>query len=139
MFERIVLAVDGSAYSERAAAAATEIAERFKADVLVIHVQEIPTSWAYDIDPALTEDGPGTELVEKVVRELKERGVAATGDVRVPITGTVAHEIIDAAGSTGASLIVMGTRGLSDWQGLILGSVAHKVVHLAACPVLVVR
>lgn len=139
MFERIVLAVDGSAYSERAAAAATEIAERFQADVTVIHVQEIPTSWAYDIDPALTEDGPGTELVDKVVRELKDRGVTATGDVRVPITGTVAHEIIEAAGATGASLIVMGTRGLSDWQGLILGSVAHKVVHLAECPVLVVR
>ena len=138
MFERIVLAVDGSAYSERATAAAAEIAERFQADVTVIHVQEIPTSWAYDIDPTLA-DGPGAELVDRVVRGLKDRGIAATGDERVPITGTVAHEIIDAAGSTGASLIVMGTRGLSDWQGLILGSVAHKVVHLAACPVLVVR
>ena len=138
MFERIVLAVDGSAYSERAAAAAMEIAERFQADVTVIHVQEIPTSWAYDIDPTLA-DGPGAELVDRVVRELKDRGIAATGDERVPVTGTVAHEIIDEAGATGASLIVMGTRGLSDWQGLILGSVAHKVVHLAACPVLVVR
>ncbi len=39
----------------------------------------------------------------------------------------------------GAGLIVMGTRGLSDWDRLLMGSIAHKVVHLADIPVLIVR
>jgi nucleotide-binding universal stress UspA family protein len=38
-----------------------------------------------------------------------------------------------------ADLIIIGSRGLTDWQGLLLGSVAHKVIHHATCPVLVVR
>ena len=139
MIERVLLPVDGSEHSKRAAALAAEIAEKFGADVTVLHVEEIPTTWALDVDPGLIHDGSGAALVDEVVRDLKDRGIAATGDVRVPVTGTVAHEIIDDAGATGASLIVMGTRGLSDWQGLLLGSVAHKIVHLAPCPVLVVR
>jgi len=46
---------------------------------------------------------------------------------------------LDMAREEGAGLIVMGTRGLSDWGRLLMGSVAHKVVHLAEVPVLVVR
>jgi nucleotide-binding universal stress UspA family protein len=38
-----------------------------------------------------------------------------------------------------ADLIIMGSRGLSDFEALLLGSVAHKVVHYAHCPVLIVR
>jgi nucleotide-binding universal stress UspA family protein len=54
-------------------------------------------------------------------------------------TGSVAPAILDAAKTFDAKLIVLGTRGLSDFAGLLLGSVAHKVIHHAECPVLVVR
>lgn len=47
--------------------------------------------------------------------------------------------IIETAGRTGADLIVMGTRGLSDFKGLLLGSVSHKVCQLASCPCLTVK
>jgi nucleotide-binding universal stress UspA family protein len=54
-------------------------------------------------------------------------------------TGSTAPAILDAEKALGADLIVMGTRGLSDFAGLLLGSVAHKVIHHVQCPVLVVR
>ena len=55
------------------------------------------------------------------------------------ISGKVAQEIMDVAASEDAGLIVMGSRGMSDWQGLLIGSVAHKIVHLSSVPVLIVR
>jgi nucleotide-binding universal stress UspA family protein len=137
MFERILLPVDGSAHAEKAAETAAALASRFDSEVTVLNVQEYPATWALDIGPPISEQG--SEVVDDVVRDLKDRGVAATGVVRVSVGGTVAREIIDVADATGTSLIVMGTRGLTDWQGLVLGSVAHQVAHLASCPVLVIR
>jgi nucleotide-binding universal stress UspA family protein len=53
--------------------------------------------------------------------------------------GDPAQRILDRAKSEGADLIVMGTRGFSDLKGLIVGSVSHKVSHLAPCAVMSVR
>ena len=54
-------------------------------------------------------------------------------------TGSPAEEIVDAAKHVGADLIVMGSRGLSGVRSVLLGSVSDRVLHLAHCPVLVVR
>jgi nucleotide-binding universal stress UspA family protein len=137
VFERIVLPVDGSTHARKAADAAAALASRFDSSVTVLTVQEYPATWALDIGPPISEEG--SEVVEDVVRALKDRGIDASGMVRVSVGGTVARDIVVVANDIEASLIVMGTRGLTDWQGLVLGSVAHQVAHLASCPVLVVR
>ena len=53
--------------------------------------------------------------------------------------GNVAKEIVDVAMDTEADMIFLGSRGLSDVQGLLLGSVAHKVLHLAPCTCVLVK
>jgi nucleotide-binding universal stress UspA family protein len=55
------------------------------------------------------------------------------------VYGRAARVILELASAEGADVIVLGSRGLSDLAGLVLGSVTHKVLHLAHCPVLVVR
>lgn len=54
-------------------------------------------------------------------------------------TGPIAKKIIDKAEYLGADTIVVGSRGLSDLGGSLLGSVSHKVAHLASCTCIVVR
>jgi nucleotide-binding universal stress UspA family protein len=135
VFERILLAVDGSEHSARAVPIAGDLAFRYDGEVLVFHAREYDLVLGGDVESS----DEAMDLVDDVVRELKDAGVNARGEVaRVP-HGTVPQAILDAARNEDANLIVMGTRGLSGWDRLLLGSVAHKVVHLAELPVLVVR
>lgn len=137
MFEKILLAVDGSEPSRRAVPVAGDLARRYGGEVLVLHVREHEVTWGADVDVETPEEA--TDLVDEVVRTLKDLGASARSEVvRAPL-GQTPRVILDMAKEHGAGLIVMGTRGLSDWGRLLMGSVAHKVLHLAECPVLVVR
>jgi nucleotide-binding universal stress UspA family protein len=137
MFEKILVAVDGSDHSAKAVPVAGEIAHRFGGEVVVLNVQEHELTWATDIEMRTSDEA--FELVDGIVRQLKEDGVNVRGEVvRAPV-GQIARLVLDVAKDEGAGLIVMGTRGLSDWGRLLMGSVAHKVLHLSDTPVLVVR
>jgi nucleotide-binding universal stress UspA family protein len=137
MFDKILLAVDGSERSRKAASAAGEIGRAFGGEVLVLHVREDELTWAIDV--VLETETEASELVDGIVRELKDAGGSVRGEVvRAPVAHT-ARTILDVAKEEGAGLIVMLTRGLSNWNRVLMGSVAHKVVHLADLPVLIVQ
>ncbi len=137
MFEKILLAVDGSEHSKRATAAAADIAKKSGGEIVVFHVRELEMGrGAY---PAVETTDEAAQLVNGVVHELHQQGVDARGDARSAPFGRAAHDIVDEAKASGAGLIVMGSRGLSDFSAMLVGSVAHKVIHLAECPVLVVK
>jgi nucleotide-binding universal stress UspA family protein len=137
MFQRILLAVDGSEHSYRAVPVAGDLARCVDGEVIVLHVREHEVTWMADID--LETDDEAAKLVDAVVRELKEQETNVRGEVvRVPL-GNAPMAIVDIAHREGADLVVMGTRGLSEWSRLLMGSVADKVMHLADCPVLIVR
>jgi nucleotide-binding universal stress UspA family protein len=55
------------------------------------------------------------------------------------LAGRAARLIVESAREYQAGVLVMGSHGRGDLAALLLGSVAHKVVHLADCPVLIVR
>lgn len=133
MFERILLAVDGSDHSKKAAAAATEVARSSGGEVYVLHVHEEGV-----ISPMETPS-EATDLVNGVVDTLRRDGVKAEGEVATARSGQAAPEILDMAKALQSGLIVMGTRGLSDFSALLVGSMAHKILHHAECPVLLVR
>jgi len=78
-------------------------------------------------------------FVDEMVRALKDAGVSARSEVQTAPLGGVPHVILEMAKELDAGFIVMGSRGLSEWEGLFLGSVTHRVLHLAECPVFVVR
>lgn len=139
MFERIMVAVDGSDHSVRAVAAARELARKFTGEVRVVHVHEREFPAVRGAVGTAESPAEAGRLIERYVKELEAEGVTATGDARTARLGGAAKEILHAAAEFDAGLIVTGTRGLSDFEGLLLGSVAHKIIHHAPCPVMVTR
>ena len=77
--------------------------------------------------------------VAAAVDKLTAAGVKAHGDLGHTIFGYAARSIVDDAIEHDVDVIVMGSRGRGDLAGLVLGSTAHKVIHLADRPVLIVR
>jgi nucleotide-binding universal stress UspA family protein len=138
MYARVLAAVDHSEVSERVLAAARDLAQLSKGEVWVLHLREREVIPRMGLVPAESEDE--AELaVTTAVGELTAAGVTAHGVIRDTIFGHAAREIMDDAREHQADVIVMGSRGRGDLTGLILGSTAHKVIHLADRPVLVVR
>jgi nucleotide-binding universal stress UspA family protein len=138
MYERILVALDHSAVSDHVLAAAKELASMSKAKVWVLHLREREVIAQMGDVPSETED-EATQAVNGAVKELTGLGVEAHGEVRDTTFGHAAREIMADAKEHDVNVIVMGSRGRGDLAGAILGSTAHKVIHLADRPVLVVR
>ena len=139
MFENIVLAFDGSEYSDKALLRAKAIAERFDATLWLVHVFRNPS------------DLLGYTDFEKIYAKRKSAAQAVMDDAlqKLGRTTVSVHEelqeghetesILKVAEKCAADLIVMGTRGLGAVKGLLVGSVSRKVIYLAECPVMVVH
>jgi nucleotide-binding universal stress UspA family protein len=137
MFERILVAVDGSRQGSKTIPVAVDLAQKYGADVTVVHVREHTRYEGTDVDL-----GPGVsaeDLVGDVVEAFRAAGVSAEAEIRRVRPGDTPEQIIEVAEDSGAQLIVMGTRGMTEWKSLVLGGVANKVVQHASCPVLLVR
>jgi nucleotide-binding universal stress UspA family protein len=138
--KRILLAVDGSDHSMRAATLAGELSSHFEAPVDVINV--VPDNTPV-VSGAVTEYAQlestyinqrdllksiGTEVVAKASTLVKESG-GEVGAQEVMV-GSPAHGIVDFAEGVGADSIVMGRRGLGEIKGLLMGSVSQHIGHL---------
>ena len=138
MFPRILFAHDGGMLAERALVYLEHVARVEKAEVIVLHVYEIPEQYAssegYDALCA-QYSAVANEVVEDAVTYLHEREVSARG---MAMMGDSAPVILQVAAQENASIIVIGSRGPSSMAELMLGSVSVEVLRHASCPVLVV-
>jgi nucleotide-binding universal stress UspA family protein len=138
MYERILLAVDDSETSRRAVLAARDLARLSDGEVWVLHLRERETGVRKVSMMDETVDDANA-VVTAALEVLTEAGVKARGEVRNTTYGYTAREIVGDAKDYGADVIVMGSRGLGDLAGLVVGSTAHKVIHLTDRPVLIIR
>lgn len=137
MFNIVALAVDGSDHAHRAVPVAAELARLAKGKVVVLHVREHDRArgQAWELE---TEE-EANAVVKRAVDEVEKAGGSASGYVIRTVHGKAAQAIVESALEHKADTIVMGSRGLSDIAGMVLGSVAHKVIHLSHVPVVVAR
>jgi nucleotide-binding universal stress UspA family protein len=132
------MAVDHSDVAERVINAAREMASLSNGEVWVLHLREMETMSRAGFVP-IESGAEAQSIVEHAAKELHDAGVKAHYEVRNTIYGQAGREIVAAAHDHDACVIVMGSRGRSDLAGLVLGSTAHKVIHLSDLPVLVIR
>ncbi|WP_415281103.1 universal stress protein [Candidatus Nitrososphaera sp. FF02] len=137
MFKKVLVAIDGSECAERAFEKALEMTAP-DGTLSVIHVLHLPLSVSskkpVDFE-TFFKRGARSFLVEHQ-KKAATRGLKAD---TILIKGNPAEAILNAATSTGADLIIIGSRGQGGIKGLMLGSVSSAVVQHAKIPVLVVR
>ena len=143
---KILLAVDGSKYSDAAVQAVQSKIHKESADVLVLQVVEprifsTPPQMAAGYEPELAEIMKeqfelAQQTVDSAAAALKAAGFKAKGRVVEAETRT---GILDLASEWHADLIVLGSHGRKGLQRFMLGSVAESVARGAYCSVLIVR
>ena len=139
---RILVPVDFSSSSHQALDAATELAEKFNAQIFLLHV--IP-EYANIVLPETVSHDALVEAERQVANErfavskatLEAKKIVCK--VSVEVGSDVAATILDAVDREEADLLVFTTHGLSGWYPQVFGSIAEKLVRLAQCPVLLLR
>lgn len=147
MFQRMLVPVDGSEQANRAIDAAVELASRFSSAILILCVYrhhsplEASLSMVRGTDKLDTPDAALKAYAKDLVKEAKDRAIAA-GAANVEAfakRGHPARTIVAFAEEQQADGIIMGTRGLGDFGGLLMGSVSHKVTSMAKVTVVLVK
>jgi len=141
MSKTIVLAVDVARHdpAEHVAAAVEMVKDIAQSDdkVVVLHVHEFAAGrfGRLQVDCA---DGQGEALVARVASDLRQAGLSAEGVIREAEFGHVARAILAGASACQARLLVLGSSSGTDLPWVPFGSVASRLLHIAAIPALIV-
>ena len=133
-----LVSVDGSPPSRKAADYAAKMAGLMAAERLQLHCHKPFPSVLGEpyLQKAITQRLENTQKLLAPYREtLEKRSIAFSKRI---LEGPSGSRICETARIEGCEMIVMGSRGRTDLQGLLLGSTAHRVLHCAHCPMLVV-
>ncbi|MCV0424235.1 MAG: universal stress protein [Roseibium sp.] len=145
MFDRMIVAFDGSEGSKKALKLAAGLQKSCGGELHILTIYrhhsllEASMSMVRPEEPVVLDDAMrdhAKEIAEEAKQIADNEGA---GKVRAFVkSGQPARTIVKFAQDHDADLIVVGSRGIGDVEGFLLGSVSHKVTSLAACPVLVV-
>jgi nucleotide-binding universal stress UspA family protein len=142
-FKKILMPTDFGAASDRALEVAVDFANKYDAQLLLLHVYPLPTAiygmYAMTVPPstlAADVEQAARVTLDQCLARITPRVANVEAVLRM---GEPWDEIIRASKDLGADLIVIGTHGHRGLSRLFLGSVAEKVVRLASVPVFTVR
>lgn len=141
--EKIVVGVDFSKNAEKILQSAVYVAEKFQAELAIIHVVERFDSYVGLSIPHMSFDELEKDMQESAKKKMEDfvmdnLGENASNKTTV-LAGKAATEIVGYAGSEGVDLIIVGTHGYRGLEKVLLGSVAERVVGTAPCPVLTIN
>lgn len=147
MIDTLIAAVDGSSHSDRALAFAADLARRYEARLIVLSVYRHHSSLESThslVRPRERIEAPDATL-GRLAREVADGAAARAREAGVATVeamvrrGPPARTIVKVAEECRAGAVVMGSRGLGDIEGMLLGSVSHKVSSLAPCTCITVK
>lgn len=138
MFSNILVAIDDSKSSQRAFEKAIFLSKKCEGHLHILHVVTCDlggdSAIVFDLlDQAKTN---AKKMLEDYRKEADKNGIPVEVMVH---QGDPAQIILEQSKKEKCDLIIMGTRGRTAFQELLLGSVSLKVIHHASCPVMVVQ
>lgn len=138
-YKKLLIPLDGSENALMACNHAVDLAKGGNMSIVLLHCYgELPATIggaARDEVIALSE-AEGKAILASGVQLCEDNGISCKS---VVYCGSPGRSIVQVAQSEGCDLIVMGSRGLSDFSGMVMGSVSHRVLRHATMPVLIVR
>lgn len=136
--KKILVPIDGSAASQKAAAHAFKIAKDYKSEVVVFNVYVEPDISMYNDVTKLRDNLVETEskILDSALNNINTEGVSYTKKI---VSGVAYERILEEAKDGDYDLIVMGQRGFSKIKRFFVGSQTVRVISDATCPVLVVH
>ena len=151
MFKKILATTDGSDHGTKAVELASELAGKYGAKLVLVHVIQHgrvpePVQKMLEAEHLVEPHQPaslrafealGEHILGTAKRLARDRGVK---DVQEVIEhGDPAHRILACADREKADMIVVGSRGLSELKGMLMGSVSYKLIQLAKCTCIAVK
>jgi nucleotide-binding universal stress UspA family protein len=144
LFEKILVALDGSGHSIYALERAIQIAKKFEGKITLVHaytthMASLPKEYALaeSTAPMVEVSGDaGKNILADAKAKTETEGVQVE---TILVMGQAVETIVEASKNGKFDLIVIGARGLSPIKEILLGSVSHGVTTHAQCPVLVVK
>jgi nucleotide-binding universal stress UspA family protein len=136
-FKKILVAYDGSAQSDKSTERALALAQSLDAKVLLFAVARPPEPATIVEVDAMLDDAREhfEEHFKRIAQRAKDLGVELQTDIAV---GHPVEQIVHRAETDHVDLIVLGRRGKSRFERMLVGSTAEKVLRYAHCPVMVV-
>jgi len=147
MFDKILVALDGSDHAQKALDTAIKLAQRCDGELILFHAIQLSAlrgDYHAMVTPAARKiyRGLGREqgeaILDQAEKTAKNMGLHKVFRSIVEADST-AKAILSAADTSGINLLVLGTRGLTGLREMAMGSVAHKITAAAKCPVLIIR
>jgi nucleotide-binding universal stress UspA family protein len=139
MFEKIVVASDGSEGARRALSAAIRVAKRHDAELHMVAVEELP-QFPATIDEVVEEKSDANNYFASVVAQAKAQAEAQGVRLATHVMpGHAVKTIVEFVERERADLLVVGYMGHSALYNRVIGSTTDRLVELAPCAVLVVK
>jgi nucleotide-binding universal stress UspA family protein len=150
-FSCVLIAIDGSSLAEKGGFIAVDLAKRYSANVIILHVAKYP--------PNTLGRGPehsipvGLPLSDPLAENLKRHAIASLDRIAayarkldvpssrlvVDTSSSIVETIVNHAYSNNVDLIVLGCRGMNEYKATLTGNVAEGIVDEARCTIMIVR
>lgn len=134
---KILVAVDGSKYSDKAFEYATSIIQNHKQQLLIVHIIENLGNIGYSHLNQLKQDSQ--KILQKYTTKAESKGLKSSLRIIQDQGTSSAEKILDISETEKVDTIIVGTKGQKPSEQFLLGSTSYKIAHYSKCTVIIVK
>ena len=134
---RILVAVDGSEYGDKAFEYATQLIKNHRSLLIIVHIIEEYANIGQSISNELKKDS--NRILQEYKTKAEGKGIESSIRLIEDRGFSVAEKILEIAEKEQVDAIVVGTKGQKSTEQFLLGSTSYKIAHYSKCSVIIVK